>query len=89
MASRSKWLCLDCKVDTGKIAEHYFIQTDIWMKIVGSNKGMLCVGCLETRLGRKLTSFDFTACTINSPKYEAKSSRLLERLGVDKRMDRC
>lgn len=78
--NRKKFLCLDCGVDTGKIHEHYFIKTDTWLSVVGTNRGMLCIGCLEARLSRKLTSQDFTSCTINNPKFEAKSVRLLNRL---------
>jgi hypothetical protein len=78
--SRKKWLCLDCGVDTGKANEHYFINTETWLKVVGSIVGMLCVGCLETRLGRKLNKQDFPDVTINSPKYGNKSLRLLNRL---------
>jgi hypothetical protein len=78
--SRRKWLCLDCCVDTGKANEHYFINTDLWMKVVGSIVGMLCVGCLETRIGRQLNKSDFPDVTINSPKHGNKSQRLLSRL---------
>lgn len=78
--SRKKFLCLDCEIDTGKIHEHYFIVTDLWLSVVGSKNGMLCVGCLESRIGRLLTKFDFPDVTINNPKYEAKSQRLMDRL---------
>ena len=78
--SRRKFLCLDCKVDTGKIGEFYFLQTDTWLKVVGSIKGMLCVACLENRLGRKLNKADFTLCTINGFRHGFKSKRLVERL---------
>lgn len=78
--NRKKWLCLDCKIDTGKITEHYFINTNLWMRLVGTNKGMLCIGCLEKRLGRKLIPYDFTNCYINKPKYNGMSERLLNRI---------
>lgn len=78
--SRKRFLCLDCQVDTGKIHEHYFIHTEIWLSVVGSKKGMLCVGCLENRLKRRLTHLDFPAITVNNPRYEPKSQRLMERM---------
>jgi hypothetical protein len=78
--SRRKWLCLDCKIDTGKISEHYFIKTSIWMEVVGSIEGMLCIGCLEKRLNRCLTKNDFTDCYLNDPKIGSKSERFLARL---------
>lgn len=60
--------------------EHYFIHTETWFSVVGSIVGMLCVGCLENRLGRKLTPKDFPDVTINSPKHGNKSQRLLDRI---------
>ncbi len=78
--TRTKWKCLDCQIDTGKIYEHYFINTDTWLSVVGSKTGMLCVGCLEKRLGRTLTKVDFPKVTINDPKYSKMSTRLLNRI---------
>ena len=78
--SKRKFLCLDCNVDIGKIFEHYFIHIELWLSLVGTNKGMLCVGCLEARLGRQLTSADFTPASINTPNHEPKSQRLMQRL---------
>jgi hypothetical protein len=77
---RKKFLCLDCKVDTGLIGEHYFIHTDTWFEAHASKKGMLCVGCLEKRLNRRLSSKDFPAVYINSLQFGIKSERLLDRL---------
>lgn len=82
MSNRRKFLCLDCKQDTGKMREHYFIHTELWLKVVDSIVGMLCVGCLEARLGRNLVPSDFTNCTVNNPKYEPKSARLMQRMGL-------
>lgn len=77
---RDFW-CLDCKVDTGKINEYYFVQTSLWLRAVGSNKGMLCIGCLEERLGRLLVKADFTDCFINNLKWHGgRSLRLISRL---------
>ena len=76
----NKWICLGCKVDTKFISEHYFVNNDIWLPAVGSNKGMLCIGCLEMRIERKLTPKDFTKVHINNPKLYNMSARLLNRL---------
>ena len=78
MKSRKRFLCLDCKVDTGKIKEHYFIKTDVWLSV--AQNGMLCINCLENRLGRKLNKHDFTDCFINDPKHNSMSHMLLNRL---------
>lgn len=82
MKRDKKWLCLDCKRDTGQLGEHYFVNTELWMKAVGSNQGMLCVGCLESRIGRKLVASDFTDCYINDPRKNPMSNRLKERLAT-------
>lgn len=76
-----RFLCLDCKADTGKMGEFYYIHLPLWLVAVGSIDGMLCIGCLEKRLGRKLTRSDFTDASINNPQYGIKSVRLMERLG--------
>ena len=78
--SRRKFLCLDCRQDTGKMHEHYFVNTDLWLSAVGSKNGMLCIADLEKRIGRKLVPSDFPKVTINNPRYEAKSTRLMERM---------
>lgn len=64
---REKWKCLDCQVDTGKIGEHYMLKDDIWKLVNNSKSGMLCIGCLEKRLGRKLNHSDFNDSHINRP----------------------
>lgn len=60
--------------------EHYFINTDLWLQATGSIVGMYCVGCLEQRIGRRLVPSDFTNATVNDPKYEPKSQRLMDRM---------
>lgn len=82
MSSRRKWMCLDCKQDTGKMREHYFVRLELWMAAVGSQVGMLDVGCLEARIGRRLVPEDFTDAHINNPRLYEMSDRLRSRLGV-------
>lgn len=71
---------MDCQVDTGKLGEHYFLDTKVWLTIHPSIKGMLCIGCAENRLKRVLTKEDFTSCTLNGFRHGFKSNRLTERL---------
>lgn len=79
--SRRKWLCLDCKVDTGKIGEHYMLIDVVWKKIHTSPAGMLCVSCAEKRLGRQLTRRDFNDSHVNRINPgQSKSQRLMSRL---------
>ena len=63
--SRRIFLCMDCKVDTGKIGEFYMLRNETWNLIHNSNRGMLCVGCLEKRLGRQLEKSDFNDSFVN------------------------
>jgi hypothetical protein len=42
---------------------------------------MLCVGCVEARLGRRLERADFAPVKINHPKVSQMSLRLQERIG--------
>lgn len=70
------FLCKDCKVNTHKINEYYGVKDSIW-KLAKGGKSMLCVGCLEVRIGRKLTPEDFSGAPINfiSPQSERLSAR--------------
>ena len=78
--SRKKWKCLDCKVDTGKIYEHYYVHLNIWLYAVGSKKGMLCISCLEKRINRKLNKNDFPNVSINNCLYSKQSQKLIDRM---------
>ena len=81
MSSRRKWLCLDCRVDTGKIGEHYMLNEETWKLVHSSAFGMLCIGCLEKRLGRRLTATDFNTSHVNRVgPGGSKSIRLITRL---------
>jgi hypothetical protein len=77
--SKRKWLCVDCDEHTKY--EHYFVNNEVWFKEARmSEEGMLCVGCLETRINRILTPQDFTDAHINNPKLYSMSNRLLSRI---------
>ncbi|HEY6416798.1 MAG TPA: hypothetical protein VIX41_11185 [Acidimicrobiales bacterium] len=80
-------LCMDCRVDTALIGELYMVDDDVWHHATGSyDSGMLCIGCLEHRLGRQLEPGDFTAAPINwVPLHPGavQSLRLRDRLRID------
>ena len=78
--SRRRFFCIDCKVDTGKICEYYFVHTALWLSVMPSVKEMLCIGCLEKRLGRELRASDFPNVYINTLRHSPKSERLHLRL---------
>lgn len=46
--------CSTCDVNTMEIYEYYGVTSDLWRRY-GVGKGMLCIGCLEERMGRELT----------------------------------
>lgn len=73
-----KGLCNDCGVDTIEMNEYYMVQKDVWP--IGRKSGMLCIGCLERRIGRKLISEDFPFLPINYPDFFDQSDRLKDRL---------
>lgn len=78
--SRKKFLCLDCKVDTGKAGEHYMLVDDTW-HLTGLQKyGMLCIECVEKRIDRKLCKTDFNNSYLNKPRTGIKSARLIDRM---------
>lgn len=72
--------CVLCGVDTTAINEYYMINNDLW-KQYGAHSGMMCIGCLEERLGRKLTKDDFSDALLNSDFRFQRSERLADRLG--------
>lgn len=77
--SKMKWLCVDCG-DTTNL-EHYFVNSDVWFRQARMPEaGMLCIGCLENRIQRRLVPDDFTDAHINNPKTHSMSSRLLSRI---------
>jgi hypothetical protein len=63
-------ICNDCGVDTASFpdgkSEYYMVHDGLWSQ-AGMEDGDLCIGCLETRLGRKLAPTDFKDVTVNIP----------------------
>jgi hypothetical protein len=82
--------CADCGVGTLTIGEWYMAKDDVWEQAwSGRRKSwhgkatgheILCIGCLENRIGRTLTNLDFTRSPINNAADEHKSDRLRNRL---------
>lgn len=70
--------CNDCKVDTHDIQEYYSVYDAICHEATKDTKIMLCIGCLENRLGRQLNKDDFTDYPINY--VFLQSDRLIDRL---------
>jgi hypothetical protein len=78
--SRTKFLCLDCGIDTGKIGEHYMLIDETW-HLTGLRKyGTLCIEHVECRIGRKLKASDFNDSYLNKPRTGIMSARLVDRM---------
>jgi hypothetical protein len=71
--------CKDCASDYD---EYYMVQNDVW-KACGAGDGILCIGCLEKRIGRKLRRQDFTHPPLNEINLETESLRLRDRLSTE------
>jgi hypothetical protein len=48
--------CRDCDCYP---TEHYMLPRTLWLSVVPSGRGRLCLTCLEKRLGRPLATTDF------------------------------
>ena len=58
--------CVDCGVNCLKINEYYMVTNSCWKRArMATLGGLLCVGCLEKRLGKKLTPRNFMDCPLN------------------------
>jgi DNA replication protein DnaC len=77
---RARFACLDCREDVSKIKEYCMLVDDTWYQIHNSERGMLCVGCIETRLGRQLHAADFNSSYLNTSRSFERSARLLDRM---------
>mgnify|MGYP001156642925 CR=1 FL=1 len=74
--------CRDCAQCTNCMYEYYMVNDDLWdiaTEDFGGD-GMLCIGCLENRLGGLLTKDDFTDAPLNTINLITGSTRLKDRL---------
>lgn len=83
--------CADCGIDTcpdlrkkGAKTEWYMVHDWVWMAAnpPRTEPCYLCIGCLEQRLGRRLTRKDFTCAAANTVLAKDNSDRLNDRLGM-------
>ena len=84
--------CHDCgtgtlSVEPGVPTEYYVVHDHVWEAARAPAVGYLCIGCLETRLGRQLHRGDFTTAPLNDLSYHRpdkawwwRSERLRDRL---------
>lgn len=76
--------CGDCGTDTIAGREFYMVTDALWERAQAAGAvDLLCIGCLEARLGRRLHAADFNEAPINRIVgwyASRKSPRLLDRL---------
>lgn len=63
--------CRDCGTETlspepGIRTEYYMVHDEIWSAAGAHSQAFLCIGCLESRLGRQLHRGDFTDAGCNN-----------------------
>ena len=81
------WYCKDCSFNTFLgTSDYYMVQDKLWDKHC-PKYGMLCISCLEKRIGRKLELEDFTDCPLNKQnshvrKLKIKKFSRITKLGI-------
>jgi hypothetical protein len=72
--------CVDCGRCTSSIGEYYMVYDEIWAASgLEPNDGMLCLRCLERRIGRELSLDDFTAIMPRREAWERHRRRSRRR----------
>mgnify|MGYP001002757325 CR=1 FL=1 len=57
------WNCEDCGKNTDNGTDYYMVEDDIWAKYgPDDKKDLLCISCLERRMGRPLEGLDIKLC---------------------------
>lgn len=76
------FLCMDCKKDTFQHQEYFMLKYKIWRSANYKIRGMLCLACIEKRIGRDLVANDFSKAPINESQSlvcQELSTRLMRR----------
>jgi hypothetical protein len=60
----ARFACQDCPQDTLG-GDYYMVHNELWHRVHPNGAGMLCLPCLEKRVGRRLQISDFTDAPIN------------------------
>lgn len=58
----TNWICPCGKNCLEGEHDYYMLNHDIWIQINGKKDGMLCMNCVEEKLGRKLEANDILPC---------------------------
>jgi len=75
---RGRFGCVACGKDTNKSGEYYMVRDKVWAASgLGPHDGMLCLRCLERRIGREINIEDFAA---QCPTLKAWNKHVAARL---------
>jgi hypothetical protein len=66
--------CVDCDKDTLG-GEYYMVSDELWAAAGMGREGMLCLACLERRIGRELAIDDFTSIFPSPEAWERHKAR--------------
>lgn len=72
--------CKDCGIDVEAAGEYCMLFMPVWME-ASAGADMLCIGCIENRLGRRLTRADFDMHYQQNSK-PGKSARMMDRMAT-------
>ncbi len=79
--------CHDCRMETSHLkapyGEWYMVWDRVWRLAADNSVDFLCIGCLESRLGRELVPLDFNTAPLNSLRGYGRSLRLRSRMGIN------
>lgn len=83
---RYDYPCDDCGMLTapaGGAHEWYMVEDAVWQEAGATASTILCIGCVERRLGRTLSRRDFPNVMLNDVDFQTHTKRLAERLRRD------
>ena len=64
-ANHPRFFCADCDVDTYINQQYYVLHDELWEQVAPRVDSMLCLNCVEIRLGRLLNKGDFASVPLN------------------------
>lgn len=64
--------------------EYYMLKDEVWHSAITarSKPSILCIGCVESRIGKLLTKDDFAPVPLNEMPFWPRSERLKTRLEI-------
>lgn len=74
--------CLDCGRDTIEICHYYMLRDEVWREANPDVHGMLCLDCLDVRLGRGIGRWDLSPAPVNVRFLLQWFERVVERWAI-------